>query len=499
MNELNKEQLNKVQIEQHLKSAVSSITPNVLDRIDLNTPQDITEISKIHIINRRLRILAGAMAACFCLLVMSGGGYYVYQNGKTDSVIGIDVNPSIELSVNRKNKVLEVEALNNDAVEIIDNMNLKGVDLDIAVNAVIGSMVKHGYLDDMDNAILVTVSNDSISKADKLRQLVVGDIQTTLQENQVEAVVYDQQAVKEDEIQKLADEYNISYGKAYFLKELIDQNPTLMMVGMKELAPLTMEEIAQKITEGSYALADSAKVADKPAKAESTQAPSTAVETTPEETTTLAETTAIAAATTAPPATTQAPTTTPAATTQAPETSSVPETTQEVVADKNNIKIDNVDYEDGTVTVSFSTKVKWSNPTVSVKDEDGTAYSAMIGETDNDFCQIFVDGLEGGRTYTFVLGGIRRGSTGKSTTIKGTFETPVISDDATEADKETTDDDQKEDTELGDDTGAVETLPVETTAKETTKAAETTVHPTESIKPVGTVKAKESKASALNS
>ena len=75
----------------------------------------------------------------------------------------------------------------------MEDMDLKGVELNVAVNAVIGSMVTHGYLDDLDNAILVTVSNDSIKKATALRSSVVEDIEQTLQENQVKAVVYDQQ------------------------------------------------------------------------------------------------------------------------------------------------------------------------------------------------------------------------------------------------------------------------------------------------------------------
>ena len=128
--------------------------------------------------------------ACFCAVLVTGG-VYAYQNKQVESVIGIDVNPSIELSVNRKYKILSAQALNTDAVEIIDGMDLKGVDLDIAVNAVIGSMVKHGYLQDLENAILVTVNNDSVSKAKALRSTVVEDIQDSLKENQVEAVVYD--------------------------------------------------------------------------------------------------------------------------------------------------------------------------------------------------------------------------------------------------------------------------------------------------------------------
>ena len=89
------------------------------------------------------------------MIIGSGAGYNVYRNGKIDSIIGIDVNPSVELSINRKNKVLNAVPLNDDAVEILEGMELKGVDLNIAVNAVIGSMVTNGFLDDLDNAILV--------------------------------------------------------------------------------------------------------------------------------------------------------------------------------------------------------------------------------------------------------------------------------------------------------------------------------------------------------
>ena len=63
-------------------------------------------------------------------------------------MIGIDVNPSVELSINRNGRVLKVRALNEDAVSIIDGMDLEGVDLNVAVNAVVGAMVTHGYLDD---------------------------------------------------------------------------------------------------------------------------------------------------------------------------------------------------------------------------------------------------------------------------------------------------------------------------------------------------------------
>ena len=143
------------EIESHLRSAMDALTPNVFDKIDLSTPQEIyVKPSRRVRMYRRMRTVAMAAAACLCVAVL-GGGVSFYQNHRVDSVIGIDVNPSIELSVNRNEKVLQANPLNEDAETILDDMNLKNVDLDIAVNALIGSMVRKGYLDELDNAILV--------------------------------------------------------------------------------------------------------------------------------------------------------------------------------------------------------------------------------------------------------------------------------------------------------------------------------------------------------
>lgn len=280
-------QLNTDEIEQHLKLAVDMLTPNVLDRIDFSTAQDaVSEIrlqgssvgnSSAGVLDRghrgslvndtkrgqvlrfpgRLRGFALAAAGCICVALVGGGAFhYQHQNRKIDSVIGIDVNPSVELSISRENRVLRAEALNADASEIMADMDLKDADLNVAVNAVIGSMVTHGYLDDLNNSILVTVSNDSVSKASILRASVVSDIEKTLEENQVEAVVYDQQVIEKDEMKELGEQYGISYGKAYFLKELVDQNAELTMDDMDELSVMTMEELAEKITEDSFVLGE---------------------------------------------------------------------------------------------------------------------------------------------------------------------------------------------------------------------------------------------------
>ncbi len=436
MNQSDHRQLNKKQIEACLTSATQDLVPDVLDCIDLSTPQETAELHTRSIFMLRRRVIASLIAACFCMIALAGGTY-TYQNGRVDSVIGIDVNPSVELSVNKRNKVLSAQALNEDARNIMEQMDLKGVDLNVAVNAVIGAMVTNGYLTDADNAILVTVANDSVKKAKNLRSTVVGDIKTALKEQQLEAVVYDQQAIEEDQVKSFALDYGISYGKAYFLKELMDQNSSLTLDDMKDLASLNMEQIAKVITERSYAVGGRTEVTEETTK-ESTSASETTIEKNTMETAPTEESTS-----TQPSSETESQTAAHNNPTQVQTSSATPSSSAEedTTSEQDNksgekIKIDYVDYEDGVVMVYFKTKVKWKNPTVSVKDEDGNTYSAKVSDTDSESCEIDVTGLSQGKEYTFVLGGISP-KIGKQVTVKGVFETPVVGEEDSESEETT--------------------------------------------------------------
>lgn len=471
MNQSDGRQLNRKQIEACLKSATRDMVPDVLERINLSTPQEDEERAARPASVIRQKVFATLVAACLCMIALAGGTY-TYQNGRVDSVIGIDVNPSVELSVNRNNKVLSAKALNKDAESIMLQMDLKGVDLNVAVNAVIGAMVTNGYLSDMDNAILVTVANDSVKKAKSLRSAVVSDIQSTLEEKQLKAVVYDQQVIEEDDVKELADQYGISYGKAYFLKELIAQNSSLTMEDMKELSSLTMEEIAKVITERSYAVGGKTGITEETTSDHKPAATTVSETKSVEETLSSEETTSEqlpleTESQTAPqsiPVQTQ-----PQAITVPPSTEA---SSEEEVVSTDKIKIDYVDFEDGVVMVHFKTKVKWKNPTVSVKDEDGNTYSAKVTDTDSGYCEINVTGLAGGLEYTFVLGGISP-KIGKQTTVKGFFETPVIGNPDMEESDESEETEEIQETSEPEQTTSSGEVPSETekTEKSSEKAA----------------------------
>ena len=68
------EKWNNDEIASHLKSAVEALTPNVLDRIDLDTPQlRYIEQPKRLKVYRKMRRAVTAAAACLCVAALYGG------------------------------------------------------------------------------------------------------------------------------------------------------------------------------------------------------------------------------------------------------------------------------------------------------------------------------------------------------------------------------------------------------------------------------------------
>lgn len=103
---------------------------------------------------KKIAAAAAVLAVC---LIAAAGAFVWNEMFRVSSVIEIDVNPSIEIEVSKNEKVRDIDALNDEAEIIIGDMDFDGVDIDVAVNALIGSMIKCGYIDETNSSVLVSV------------------------------------------------------------------------------------------------------------------------------------------------------------------------------------------------------------------------------------------------------------------------------------------------------------------------------------------------------
>jgi gas vesicle protein len=82
----------------------------------------------------------------------------------SETYVTVDINPSIELVVNRQDEVVYVNALNEDAEILLLELELIGLDVEDAMDLIINKAIELGYIDIDAEEVVVSVSTPSETK-----------------------------------------------------------------------------------------------------------------------------------------------------------------------------------------------------------------------------------------------------------------------------------------------------------------------------------------------
>lgn len=119
--------------------------------------------------SRRLTLVGSpvrlAAAACFVLALVLGGGSWVYLT--PTALISVDVNPSVELGVNRFDRVVSSEGMNEDGRALLESVDVWNLTYDEAVDALLDSDVISQILAE-DGVAEVTVVSSEGSQGTRL-------------------------------------------------------------------------------------------------------------------------------------------------------------------------------------------------------------------------------------------------------------------------------------------------------------------------------------------
>ena len=241
-------------MEQRLAAAVEKTAPNdangVLSRCEERKGTVIPMTTK----KPTKRKWTSLIAACLAVMLLGGGLFYQQVNAVA-SVVSLDVNPSIELKVNRSEKVLVCTPLNENAKAILADMSngadLKGAKLDVAVNAIVGSLVRNGYLNSISSAIMISVEDKDAARAEKLQRELTSAVDDVLQTSEAKASVLTQTLTQDAAREQQARENNISTGKAALVNRVLALNATLKF---DALAKLSVEELKDLAEAGAPAM-----------------------------------------------------------------------------------------------------------------------------------------------------------------------------------------------------------------------------------------------------
>ena len=231
------------QLNDHLRKAVSAIPANRVEEI-WNAPVEKTDGDAWFLEEKKQTAKkprsyvrwAGLVAACFAVIFL--GWFQVYR--VTDATVYLDVNPSVTLGVNRLGKVVSASADNEDGVIILDNMNLRGTDVDVAMNALLGSMVKYGYLSQAQNTLLISVNGKNEARTTALQQRLAFNAGQTLETLLGKGIVLGQNVDLDDDAEDIAEHYGITPGKAALILRLLKDQPSW---SVQDLAAMPMADL----------------------------------------------------------------------------------------------------------------------------------------------------------------------------------------------------------------------------------------------------------------
>ena len=185
-----------------------------------------------------------SIVSCVCLLLtffIGGGAMLTKTFAAEDYRIILDINPSIEISVDENNNIKDFVGLNDDGSKVLDGMKIKGEATDDALKTVISEVVDQGYISAEANSVLVSIEGVDESKSDEIKEDIAQCISQTLTEKSLDGAIVVQVIPSDDEsLASISETYGISEGKAQLINQIITQNK---FHTFEELAELSIHEL----------------------------------------------------------------------------------------------------------------------------------------------------------------------------------------------------------------------------------------------------------------
>lgn len=186
------------------------------------------------------RRAAIALAACLALAAVGVGGYAWAQ--APCAYVAIDVNPSIELGINRLGNVASVRAYNEDGKRLLQALDLDGLAYADAMAALEERL--RGYLDD-GATVEMTVVCDDERQAAELEQVGVGCLSAS-----GSGSVHCSHASSEEH--HAAESAGMGLGKYRLYLELVDAG---VNISPEEASAMTMRELRALLEDAGSASA----------------------------------------------------------------------------------------------------------------------------------------------------------------------------------------------------------------------------------------------------
>ena len=163
----------------------------------------------------------------------------------------MDLNPSFELKINKKDRVLSFTSLNEDAAQAAEGHTYKDWNVEDAVKDLYRIMEEKEYLTDDRRTVLISVENKNPNRVSQLQGQLSDCIRKTAEESKKTVRIVTQEKKKDQALNQTAQNYHISSGKLQFIRMMTAAYPdldeeTLSKMSMEELYRIILDREKEK-------------------------------------------------------------------------------------------------------------------------------------------------------------------------------------------------------------------------------------------------------------
>jgi hypothetical protein len=165
---------------------------------------------------RTMRFRYGLVACIALFVIVFGLGTFAYFDPYT--YVSFDVNPSVEFTVNRFDRVIKVRVINEENEQSLDKAVFKDINhkrIDTAIKKTLEEVKESGYLSE-ESKVVIATSNPNKNKAQSLANRLEEVVSKEEREVAVETVCVDKNKLDD------AREYGITPGKLTLIEKLKD-------------------------------------------------------------------------------------------------------------------------------------------------------------------------------------------------------------------------------------------------------------------------------------
>ena len=171
-----------------------------------------------------------------------------------DSYVTLDINPSVELIVSPRDKVIYANPLNEDAEILLVDLDLIGMDLEDAIDLIIETSIELGYIsadEDIETYVSVSAINADAQVQERVQNKVKEHVNNAFQNKGLMGKAQDKGY--QPEFIEEAESYGVTPGFLFLAKEAVELSDGLLL---EDALLMTRDELIEIVKASREAMKD---------------------------------------------------------------------------------------------------------------------------------------------------------------------------------------------------------------------------------------------------